>query len=177
MDWNAIGAVAEIVGAAGVIISLLFVAIQIRSNTQALRSTEYQYIHDTEDGFYSDTSSDPNLARIWKLGAGGISNVPDEDRPQWEIMAIRYIYLIQMVHYQRRKHMVDDEYWEAWDTAWVEMICTNVGIREIYELNESVCTQPFRFYTESCKARYKGGQASLLVGGRIQPESGQQSDA
>ncbi len=83
-------------------------------------------------------------------------------------MALRWVYLFQMAQYQRRKGMVDDEYWEAWDTAWIEFICTNVGIREAYELNVSACTQPFRSYTESCRTRYKGETASLLAGGRTE---------
>ena len=34
MNWNAIGAVAELVGASGVIASLLYLAVQIRQSTK-----------------------------------------------------------------------------------------------------------------------------------------------
>ena len=90
---------------------------------------------------------------------------------------MRFVYLFQMVHYQYRKGMVDDEFWEAWDEAWIEYICTNVGIQEFYDLNKSVCTEPFRNCTESCKNRFKGSQASLYVGGRAPTGLPQQNDA
>lgn len=37
MNWEAIGAVAEVVGAGGVIMTLIYVAVQIRQNTRAIR--------------------------------------------------------------------------------------------------------------------------------------------
>ncbi len=42
MNWEAIGAIAEAVGAAGVIASLVYLGTQIRSNTRAAKATAYQ---------------------------------------------------------------------------------------------------------------------------------------
>ncbi len=39
VNWGAIAAVGEVVGAAGVVISLIYVSIQIRSNTRAMKAT------------------------------------------------------------------------------------------------------------------------------------------
>ena len=39
MNWEAIGAVGEVVGAAGVIASLVYLAVQIRQNTRSVRRT------------------------------------------------------------------------------------------------------------------------------------------
>ena len=39
MNWEAIGVIAEVVGAVAVIVSLVYLAIQVSSNTRALRAT------------------------------------------------------------------------------------------------------------------------------------------
>ena len=39
MNWEAVGAIAELFGALGVIASLVFLTLQIRMNTKALRGT------------------------------------------------------------------------------------------------------------------------------------------
>jgi hypothetical protein len=44
MNWDAIGAVAELLGAIGVIASLIYVATQIRRNTSAENANAYQSI-------------------------------------------------------------------------------------------------------------------------------------
>ena len=41
MNWDAIGAIGEVLGALGVIITLVYLASQLRQNTRALRSSTY----------------------------------------------------------------------------------------------------------------------------------------
>ena len=38
MDWNAVSAVGQLIGAVGVVLSLIYFAIQVRLNTNALRA-------------------------------------------------------------------------------------------------------------------------------------------
>ncbi len=40
MNWDAVGAVAELAGAGGVILSLVYLAVQIRQNTKQMERTE-----------------------------------------------------------------------------------------------------------------------------------------
>ena len=42
MDWNAVGAIGEVGGAIGVIVTLIYLAGQLRQNTRAMRSSTYQ---------------------------------------------------------------------------------------------------------------------------------------
>ena len=46
MNWEAIGAVAELVGAIAVVASLLYLAIQVRHSTEVSRATAFQAIFD-----------------------------------------------------------------------------------------------------------------------------------
>lgn len=42
MNWDAISAVGKLVGAAGVILTLVYLAIQIRQNTAAVKGATHQ---------------------------------------------------------------------------------------------------------------------------------------
>jgi hypothetical protein len=42
LNWDAVGAIAELMGATGVILTLIYLATQLRQNTKALRSSMYQ---------------------------------------------------------------------------------------------------------------------------------------
>ena len=46
MDWNAVGAIGEIVGAAAVVGTLGYLAVQIRQNTRTTRATTYDTVLD-----------------------------------------------------------------------------------------------------------------------------------
>lgn len=171
MSISELGSLGELIASIAVVVSLVMLVFQLRSNTQALRSASYQSIHDAEDRFYSDLANDPVLARLWKQTSDGLDNATEADRPRMEMMIERYIFLLQNVHYQRRKGMVDDEMWTAWDEGWVEFIAMNKGFQEVYASNQAVYTPPFREYTNGCAARYRGDTTSMLSGGRSREDT------
>ncbi len=52
MNWDAVGAIAESIGALGVISSLIYLAVQVRQNTRQGRLSRFQETSATlQDGF------------------------------------------------------------------------------------------------------------------------------
>ena len=68
MNWDAIAAVSSILSAIAVIATLGYVAVQIRQNTNALRSAATQGAHDQSASMYDLLASDPKLADIFVRG-------------------------------------------------------------------------------------------------------------
>ena len=75
MNWEAIGALAELAGAAGVVVTLVYLSVQLRQNTRAIRGSEGAYRSNLEMAtnarFFDlrrDVYSDPELASIWVRG-------------------------------------------------------------------------------------------------------------
>jgi hypothetical protein len=52
INWEAIGAVGEIGGAIGVIVTLVYLAGQLKQNTRALQSSAYQTYNERTDSFW-----------------------------------------------------------------------------------------------------------------------------
>jgi len=68
MNWDAIGALAEAIGAIAVIVTLVYLAIQLRQNTRAIeRSTERGVFDDANDWMYKIIES-PELAELYLAG-------------------------------------------------------------------------------------------------------------
>lgn len=84
MNWDAIGAIGELTGALAVVISVIYLAIQIRDNT---RSSMVTIVQDTIDAF-SDldrlVASTPDLAHIILRGRVAISNLSPEELLRFE---------------------------------------------------------------------------------------------
>ncbi len=62
MNWDAIGAVGELLGALGVIITLAYLALQVRQNSNALRSSTRSDIARTQLEINFILARDPDLA-------------------------------------------------------------------------------------------------------------------
>lgn len=79
MNWDMIGAIAEMLGALGVIASLLYLASQLRSNAVAsaveakLTTTRFM----TE--FNRDLINNPELYELWEKGSRNPSSLTREE--------------------------------------------------------------------------------------------------
>jgi len=68
MNWDAIGSIGEVVGAFGVIISLIYLASQIRHNSAWLKSSVVESAGTRAGDLSSSVYSDEELSRIIRIG-------------------------------------------------------------------------------------------------------------
>jgi hypothetical protein len=69
MNWDAIGSVAELLGAAGVIVSLIYLSFQIRTNTKTIKAGATNDTYTGWSDFNYELSKHPNaveIDRMWK---------------------------------------------------------------------------------------------------------------
>jgi hypothetical protein len=78
MNWDAIGAVGEIVGAVAVVATLFFLATQIRASNALAAAESRDRSFEQMSRLRHLIASDPDVARIWRLGCLGESLSDDE---------------------------------------------------------------------------------------------------
>lgn len=95
MNWQAIGTVAEVVGAAGVVVSLVYLAIQIRQNTRqveeqgrAQRFSALGVLFDNWRNFRGSIISDPRVASIWRRGNEDPTQLTEDDRVVFDLLMV-----------------------------------------------------------------------------------------
>ena len=74
MNWEALGAIGEIVGAVAVVLTLGYLALQIRQNTPSVRASTVQAISDSAQGRLLALQNVEN-ARVWRIGFSGRTGV------------------------------------------------------------------------------------------------------
>jgi hypothetical protein len=106
MNWDAIGAVGEIVGAVAVVISLIYLAAQIRNQNRESRLTR---MHEMSHGFREATSKllDAEVTDIFVKAIGSFESLTDGERLNL-IIGMTAIFraweeaFIQRVHFDDR---------------------------------------------------------------------------
>jgi len=99
MNWEAIGAIGEIVGAVAVIATLAYLAVQIHS---ANKYAELEAIRFTLDGLsdYCDRIVEsPQTASLLKRGRDGLDNLSPEEVLQFEHLHIRLLNTVEGWYY------------------------------------------------------------------------------
>lgn len=88
MNWSAIGAVAELIAAIGVILSLIYLALQIRNNTKMTRLAIRESYISGHNRLFERILENPDVYRIWRVGneAKSTDEMSDEDRERFGLM-------------------------------------------------------------------------------------------
>ena len=113
MNWNALAAVAELIGAVAVVLSLLYLAAQIRQSTRTMRSAAFQSTIGFATAFAESLSRDPDLAAVFLAGISDYSSLNETDRLRFHFQMISMLRRYENMHYQSRMGLLHDEQWEG----------------------------------------------------------------
>ena len=132
-DWAAI---AEIVAAIAVVVSLLYLAAQIRHNTRELaeRNRSYQLDSLNEVGqrytsFRDKVLQDSALASIWLRGRDDLSALDSVERLQFDYLAVDMFWCWGMLHLYRQQDVIDVRVMEL-SMANLPLYAEGNGIRQ-----------------------------------------------
>ena len=122
MNWDAIGAIAETLGAIGVIASLIYLAGQIRhsreqmeQSTRATRASSYQQWEISVSDRLIRQATEPALARIIRLGTNDLEQLNEDEISQFSMWQYSNMRALDNAYYQYRLGMFDEDRWES---AW-----------------------------------------------------------
>src|ERR1700746_2951578 len=80
MNLNELANLGQIIGAIAVVVSLFYVAHQIRQNTNAVRSATAQTVHEHFANWYQLIAADAELSRIAVSGLRNYASLSEQER-------------------------------------------------------------------------------------------------
>jgi hypothetical protein len=84
IDLGNLANVAEAIAAIGVIISLIYLGVQIQQNTNAIRASSYQSVADDITDFQLGLAQNSDLVRIYLTGLEGLGQLTPIERTRFE---------------------------------------------------------------------------------------------
>ena len=120
MNWDAIGAIAETLGAVGVIASLVYLATQIRhsrdqmeQNTRAYQAGAYQLYEQGVSSLIMDAVRIPDLPRVWSQGCISFEELDAEDAFRFNSYALACMRSWDNAYYQHSMGMLSEDRWQS----------------------------------------------------------------
>ena len=113
MNWDVIGALAEIAGAAGVIITLLYLSIQLRQSTQASKLTAIQSSMENSARFSEILSTDDEVAAVFWKGLSDPQELSATDRRKFVSALNVFMRRESVAFYLHKEGVMPDHLWQA----------------------------------------------------------------
>ncbi len=112
MNWEAIGAVAELLGAIGVIASLVYLATQMKQNTRAMRASSYQMFRQEVTQAFQSPVATHGLRKSIRTGLTDFAQLDEDDAFEFSYWAFGIAQTYDNAYYQYRVGMLDGDRWE-----------------------------------------------------------------
>ena len=141
-NWEAIGAIAEALGAFGVIATLVYLSIQIRHNTRSQRTESRLATARSLTDWYSRVMSDAELVQIWNSGHFNPDQIESEQRDRFIWMISSLFSRFDEVYAQYLSGNVNEAFWSDYRSVATSML-TNPVIRKWWDAKSTVFTEGF----------------------------------
>lgn len=148
MDLASVVALAEILGTIAVVVSLVYVAIQIRQSTRATKLATGQNLSQDYREAIAPLHGDSELARIYLHAMQDVESLTGEDRFRAYVFTQCLLRTIENAYYQYRNGAVDEYVWEAFVSNLKFLKDTSIS-RAFWQDRQHIFSEEFReFYNE-----------------------------
>ena len=86
MNWNALGAIGELIGALAVVITLVYLAIQTRENTKAVRHATARGVLEDANVWRYKIIEDAEVSELFRNGLRDPESLSPNDRYRFRLM-------------------------------------------------------------------------------------------
>lgn len=174
MTLEALGNLGEAIGATAVVLSLIYLVIQLKQTTQSVRSATYQSIVATAASCNQTISQNKELARILRLGSLDVENLDEDERVQFSFLCMQFIDIFENLYLQYVHGTLDDDYWIPRSKAFLELF-GSPGFLESWSQCRINYSESFRSFVEAGLASPDEGDGDrrlgILLGRKPVPET------
>lgn len=142
MNWDAIGAIAESVGAVSVVASLVYLGIQLRQNSRTISEEIFQNLLNNYHGAMDNLISDPTLNRIWHTGLREFDALDQDERMLWFTQMHAFLRRYENVILQSQKYPVNAGVISGIQNQW-HWLLMQPGARQFWPKASSVYSDEF----------------------------------
>jgi hypothetical protein len=149
MNWEAVGAIAELFAAVGVIVSLLYLAAQIRQNTQSVQASTFQeFTRESAEITRLAIADRGLLDEMAPLLKGEIEYDPLRDRP-FGLSAGLWARNLQFGFMELQKGRIDKRLFDSYVSYHAENWMQTPGWANWWELNRKHYDKDFSAWVDS----------------------------
>jgi hypothetical protein len=151
MSLEDLGNIGEFVAAVAVIVSLMYLAVQVRQGAASVRATMFLTSSTNQAEMASQVVRDGELARIYRVGQQDFESLTEDEQTQFVIFFATLFRTYEQVFQQDRMGLLDPEVWEGRQEAMVRFL-DQPGVRTVWQRRRHAFSKSFRELVDAALA-------------------------
>src|SRR5204862_8268850 len=114
MNWDAISAISQLIGSLAVVLSVLYLAVQVHQSTRvaklAMQDAAAAALRDVTKPLMENSE----LERIWRVGLEDISVLSVEERARFFHSTYQFLKAFESIHFHHVYGMMEWDFCASW---------------------------------------------------------------
>lgn len=151
IDWDAISAISQLVGSVAVVLSVLYLAVQVHQSTRVAKLATQDAAATALRDVTKPLMENAELERIWRVGLEDISALSVEERARFFHAAYQFLKAFETIHFHYEYGLMDRQLWQGWHGLLRHYIAAP-GFAQYWKLRPDVFSERFRKFVNSLEA-------------------------
>ena len=135
----------ELIGIAAIVVSLFFVGLELRQNTDAVKASTIDVLSSLSQEFYLLMASDPELTRIFRDGRQDMGQLSENEFARFLWIERSRVVRLQTAFLQWQRGTLGDQDWMFYRS----FVCRE-SERQSWDSTKTILVPDFVAYAESC---------------------------
>ena len=148
MNWDAIGAAGEVLGALAVIISIIYLSRQIHQNSESTKSAAVQAVLENLNRSLNVGAYSKETAKVIVEGQTHFENLEDAEKYQFALWMISYFRSMELAHEHYLKKEISESTWEGIEFQIASLLQAE-SVRRVWKARKGVYNKCFQEFVET----------------------------
>ena len=148
MNIEIMASYAEVIGGVAVLISLIYVGLQIRSNTRSSLSLTNMMAHESMANISLEIAKDIQLTSLFRRGMLSFNKLDIEEQFQFIALFTSLYRRYENVFYQNEKGLLEAGLWKGYSHSMISHIKTDGG-KEFLKFRKDSFSTSFSVFLEA----------------------------
>lgn len=168
MNWEAISAVSQFVGSVAVVLSVLYLGIQVHRSTRVAKLAAQDAAATALRDVTKTFSENAELSHIWRLGLEDLGSLSADDQARFFHAAHQFLKAIETIHFHYIYGLMDEQLWQGWrNLAWHYV--NTPGLAYYLRRRPEVFSARFRKFVETLEPLEERRTVGNLLGEEDRP--------
>lgn len=139
--------VSQIIAAVGLVVSLIFVGVQVRHNTMSTQTSRHQAIVQAITDWSRDVALNVDACILLGKGSATFELLEPVERLQFALLHVALFRNYENIFYQHQQRAIDDHVWEGWSYR-MRATFALPGVRAWWDPQRDSYSEGFRNFLE-----------------------------
>ena len=143
MNWEAINAIAQLISSVGVVVSLLYLAVQVHRSTRIAKLAAQDAATTALREVTRPFAENPEVGRLWSKGLEDLETLTSEEKARFFHVAFQFLKAMEMIHFHYIYGLMEEQVWRGWRNLY-EHYLASPGLIYYWKLRHDLFSERFR---------------------------------